>query len=111
MCIRDSSKAITESIKGFSLENWTTVRLSRVWLLTRLDSSDLETYVRHIETLFDTAEMNELVALYSALPLLGYPEHWLFRATEAVRSNVGDVFDALVMHNPYPCLLYTSRCV
>lgn len=104
----EHSKAITESIKGFSLENWTTVRLSRVWLLTRLDSSDRETYVRHIETLFDTAEMNELVALYSALPLLGYPEHWLFRATEAVRSNVGDVFDALVMHNPYPAQYFTE---
>ncbi len=46
--------------------------------------------------------MNELVALYSALPLLAYPQNWLFRATEAVRSNVGDVFDALVMNNPYP---------
>jgi hypothetical protein len=34
--------------------------------------------------------------------LLAYPEKWLFRATEAVRSNVGNVFDALVTHNPYP---------
>lgn len=104
----EHSKAITEAIAGFSIEGWTTVRLSRVWLLSRLDSSDRETYVRHIETLFDTAEMNELVALYSALPLLGYPKHWLFRATEAVRSNVGDVFDALVMHNPYPAHYFTE---
>lgn len=104
----EHSMALTESIPGFSIEGWTTVRLSRVWLLTRLDSSDREIYVRQIETLFDTAEMNELVALYSALPLLGYPEHWLFRATEAVRSNVGDVFDALVMHNPYPARYFTE---
>ncbi len=104
----EHSQALAESIEGFSIEGWSTVRLSRVWLLSRLDSSDRETYVRHIETLFDTAEMNELVALYSALPLLGYPEHWLFRATEAVRSNVGDVFDALVMHNPYPARYFTE---
>ncbi len=81
---------------------WSTVRAARVWLLTCLDASDRSTYVSHIETLFDTAEMQELVALYSALPFLAYPDAWLFRATEAVRSNVGDVFDALVMDNPYP---------
>jgi hypothetical protein len=102
------SQALTESVAGFSIEGWTTVRLSRVWLLTRLDSGDQETYVRHIETLFDTAEMNELVALYSALPLLAYPQKWLFRATEAVRSNVGDVFDALVLNNPYPARYFTE---
>jgi len=96
------AQELSELMPGFSIEGWTTVRLSRVWLLTCLDASDEESFTRHIETLFDTAEMNELVALYSALPLLAYPQKWLFRATEAVRSNVGDVFDALVMNNPYP---------
>lgn len=93
---------LTEAYSGFSIQNWDTVRLSRVWLLTCLDSDNEDAYVRHIETLFDTAEMNELVALYSALPLLDYPNNWVFKATEAVRSNVGDVFDSLVIHNPYP---------
>ncbi len=93
---------LTEAYPGLSIHNWDTIRLSRVWLLTCLDDTREEDYVRHIETLFDTAEMNELVALYSALPLLAYPSQWLFKATEAVRSNVGDVFDSLVIHNPYP---------
>ncbi|TDB64630.1 EboA domain-containing protein [Arundinibacter roseus] len=93
---------INEVYPGFSLENWNPIRLGRVCLLMSLDTSEQETYVRHVETLFDTAEMNELVALYSALPLLSYPEKWLFRATEAVRSNVGVVFDALALQNPYP---------
>ncbi len=96
------AQELTDILPGFSILNWTTVRLSRVWLLTCLDASDEQAYTRHIETLFDTAEMNELAALYSALPLLAYSQKWLFRATEAVRSNVGDVFDALVMNNPYP---------
>ena len=51
---------------------------------------------------FDTAEMNELVALYSALPVLAYPEQWLFRATDAVRSNMGVVYEAIALGNPYP---------
>lgn len=89
-------------IPGFNVEGWSLVRLSRVWLLTQLDDSDKKTYVNHIETLFDTAELNELVALYSALPLLSYPEQWLHRATDAVRSNMGFVFDAIALHNSYP---------
>jgi muconolactone delta-isomerase len=89
-------------LPGFSVENWSLVRLSRVWLLTQLDPADKSEYVKNIETLFDTAEMNELVALYSALPLLSYPDQWLFRATDAVRSNMGYVFDSIALHNPYP---------
>ncbi|TLU99077.1 EboA domain-containing protein [Dyadobacter luticola] len=93
---------LNAEIPGFSVEGWSLVRLSRVWLLTQLDPSDKSDYVKNIETLFDTAEMNELVALYSALPLLSYPDQWLFRATDAVRSNMGFVFDAIALHNPYP---------
>lgn len=94
--------ALNLEVPGFSINGWSLVRLSRVWLLTRLDPSDKEEYVKNIETLFDTAEMNELVALYSALPLLSYPDQWLFRATDAVRSNMGFVFDAIALYNPYP---------
>jgi hypothetical protein len=99
----DAEKAtLNLEIPGFSIEGWSLVRLSRVWLLTQLDPSVKEEYIKHIETLFDTAEMNELVALYSALPVLSFPDQWLFRATDAVRSNMGFVFDAIALHNPYP---------
>jgi len=98
----DQQFALNAEIPGFSVAGWSLVRLARVWLLTQLDPSDKEEYVKNIETLFDTAEMNELVALYSALPVLSYPDQWLFRATDAVRSNMGFVFDAIALHNPYP---------
>ncbi|KQS31395.1 EboA domain-containing protein [Dyadobacter sp. Leaf189] len=98
----DEQWSLDTEIPGFSVNNWSLVRLSRVWLLTQLDPSDKSEYVKNIETLFDTAEMNELVALYAALPLLSYPDQWLFRATDAVRSNMGFVFDAIALHNPYP---------
>ncbi|WP_051349919.1 EboA domain-containing protein [Dyadobacter alkalitolerans] len=99
---QDQQFALNAEIPGFSVEGWSLVRLARVWLLTQLDPSDKEEYVKNIETLFDTAEMNELVALYAALPVLSYPDQWLFRATDAVRSNMGFVFDAIALYNPYP---------
>ncbi|TDE16672.1 EboA domain-containing protein [Dyadobacter psychrotolerans] len=105
----EQSWELNVEIPGFSVEGWSLVRLSRVWLLTQLDSSEKETYVKNISTLFDTAEMNELVALYSALPLLSYPDEWLFRATDAVRSNMGFVFDAIALHNPYPGKYFSEQ--
>lgn len=89
-------------VEDFSIDGWDAVRLSRVALLTCLDPSNQEEYIQQITTLFDTAEMNELVALYSALPLFSFPEKWLFRATDAVRSNIGFVLDAIALKNPYP---------
>lgn len=104
----DQENALKNHIPGFSITGWSLVRTARVWLLTQLDDADKEVFVKNIETLFDTAEMNELVALYSALPVLAYPEQWLFRATDAVRSNMGFVFDAIALHNPYPAQYFSE---
>ena len=46
--------------------------------------------------------MNEQVALYSALPLLSYPQLWVKRCAEGIRSNIGIVLEAIMYHNPYP---------
>jgi hypothetical protein len=101
-------KDLDEAIPGFLVNGWSLVRLARVWFLTQLNAADKETFIKNMETLFDTAEMNELVALYSALPVLEYPEQWLFRATDAVRSNMGFVFDAIALHNPYPAKYFSE---
>ncbi|MBO0936157.1 EboA domain-containing protein [Fibrella sp. HMF5335] len=88
--------------------DWTMDRLARVLLLTSLPADDETAYTKAIETLFDTAEMQELAALYSALPHLAFPQKWLFRATEAVRSNMGPVFDAIAFGNTYPAQYFTE---
>jgi hypothetical protein len=87
---------------NFNIENWTIDRLCRVWLLLHIDAGKKENYVHTIENLFSGAEMNELVALYSSLPLLQYPESWAHRCTEGIRSNIGIVLEAIVCNNPYP---------
>ncbi|MBX2920888.1 MAG: EboA domain-containing protein [Chitinophagaceae bacterium] len=89
-------------VPGFTVNHWLTDRLARVWLLLQADNSDKEKYVRQIENLFLAAEVNELVALYSALPLLAFPEVWTARCSEGIRSNIGDVLEAIMCRNPYP---------
>jgi len=91
-----------KELGGFSIDTWTIDRLGRVWLLMKLNSSDKDNYIKLIENLFKAAEMNELVALYSSLPLLAYPGEWKFRCTEGIRSNIGNVLEAIMYENPYP---------
>ncbi|PJZ84216.1 EboA domain-containing protein [Leptospira harrisiae] len=101
-----SRGSLIPHLPGFQVEGWTLVRLTRVWLLLHIPQNPKDECIKNIETLFDTAELNELVALYSALSLLPYPWEWLARATDAVRSNMGFVFDAISLMNPYPELYF-----
>jgi hypothetical protein len=95
-------KNLENLLPGFTIQNWTIDRVARVWLLMQLESLDKETYLSRIENLFPQAEMNELVALYSSLPVLAYPEAWTWRCAEGIRSNIGTVLEAIMYFNPYP---------
>ena len=101
--ITEEEKNQLQSLRpGLIINNWSVDRLARVWLLLHVDPSDEEKYFQSIDHLFLAAEMNELVALYSALPLLAYPERWSKRCTDGIRSNIGDVLQAIMCNNPYP---------
>jgi len=67
-----------------------------------METDDKENYIRRIENLFPQAEMNEQVALYSALPLRVYPEAWSLQYAIGVGRNMGNVLEAIMYHNPYP---------
>lgn len=87
---------------GFTIHGYTLDRLARVWWLLQLPTADRHAYTQTIEGLFDAAEMNELVALYGALPVLAWPEAWRLRTAEGIRSNIGIVLQAIMSDNPYP---------
>lgn len=92
----------SETLNGVDFKTWTLDKLVRAYFLTSLNDSDKEAYYKTLNTLFETAENNEAVALISSLALLENPETWLLRATDAVRTNIGVVFDAIAFENPYP---------
>ncbi|WP_411273635.1 EboA domain-containing protein [Daejeonella sp.] len=100
--ITPSEEMIIEEIKpGWSLNGWATDRLCRVCFLMHLDSDEKNRYFKTIEDLFLAAEMTELVALYSSLPVLALPEIWKMRCAEGIRSNIGTVLEAIMYENPY----------
>ena len=98
----DMAFALQQIRPGFTVSGWTLDRLARVWWLLQLPADDQTAYVNTITQLFKAGELNELVALYSALPVLMYPELWRFQATEGIRNNIADVQSAIMLHNPYP---------
>ena len=99
---KDQTNTISKIRPNLTINNWHVDRLARVWLLMHADTSDREKYFRNIEQLFPSAEVNELVALYSALPLYAYPEKWTARCSEGIRNNIADVLTAIMCNNPYP---------
>ncbi len=99
---QDLISKIDQIKPGFTVENWTMDRLGRLCLLLHLDHADQEKYFKTIENLFLAAEVFELVALYSSLPVLAWPDRWKLRCAEGIRSNIGLVLEAIMYHNPYP---------
>lgn len=97
----DQQEALHAAGFGY-IRNWTIDRISRVCLLAGLDLNDKELLFSAINRLFLSAEVNEAVALYSALPFLPHPEIWVKRCAEGIRSNIGSVLEAIMENNPYP---------
>lgn len=86
------------------VKDWSLIRLIRVWILMCIPSAERAVYVKLIEQLFMYGEVEELVALYSALPVYHYPDVWHQRCAEGVRSNIGSVRQAVLIDNYYPSL-------
>ncbi|MCU0389540.1 MAG: EboA domain-containing protein [Thermoflexibacter sp.] len=88
--------------EGFKPEDWTIDRAVRVLLVLYIPTQNAENHFTVLDKVFQTAEVNELVALYSSLPLLPFPEYYINRCAEGVRTNIAPVFEATALNNPFP---------
>ncbi len=86
---------------GFHPGGWTMDRVCRALLILSL-SRQKDFFLKTIETLFSTADMNEQAALYASLAVIPFPEEFTKRAAEGIRTNILPVFDAIALDNPYP---------
>nr|WP_214460466.1 EboA domain-containing protein [Flavihumibacter fluvii] len=98
----DQEKQVNTILPGFSINGWPLYRLCRTWILLQVNAVDKDIYHNKIEGLFKNGEMNELADLYAALPVFAYPETWVKRCAEGIRSNIGIVLEAIMYDNPYP---------
>ncbi len=99
---KEEQETLISLRKGFSPGGWTATRFCRVWWLLYLPAAEEKAYLESITGLFRNADLEEQVALYSALPLLSYPQKFTQRASEGVRNSIGALFEAVALNNPYP---------
>ena len=91
-----------EICPGWQPQHWRVDQLARTLLVLSLIQGNPENYQSILEQLFSAADIDELVALYQALPLLPSPENYQARAAEGIRTNMSVVFKAVALDNPYP---------
>ncbi|PSR55013.1 hypothetical protein AHMF7605_16625 [Adhaeribacter arboris] len=101
--ITEADTAAANALRtGFNPQGWTADQAARTSLALSLPHQSPEEYIKILDKLFATADVNELVALYAALPVLPYPEKHIPRMAEGVRTNMTLVFEAVALQNPYP---------
>jgi hypothetical protein len=86
---------------GWDPSGWTIDQAGRVRLLLASDSEGPD-FVRRLDALCTTADIDELVAFHRGLPLYPDPPQHRARAAEGLRSNMKVVFEAVAHRNPYP---------
>lgn len=99
--------AFDTAAHGWQPQQLSALQVARLHLLFSLPADDHYLPVMH--TLFTTAEVDELVTLYTALPGMSAPAQLLHHATEGLRTNIGRAFNALALHNPYPAHYFDTH--
>jgi len=90
---------------NFAATPWTKDELARILLMTALPTERSQPL---LETLFETADYRELIALYKGLYFLDNAGTFMLRAREGLRTNMVGVFDAIALNNPYPAKYLTE---
>lgn len=86
---------------GWDPSSWTLDQAGRVRLLLAT-AGDSDTFVRRLDQLCATADVDELVAFYRGLPVYPDAPRHRMRAAEGLRTNMKRVFEAVAHGNPYP---------
>lgn len=92
--------AAQQARAGWDPSRWSIDQAVRTRLVLALPASDAKSWLTTLDQLFAAAGLEELVALYQALPLLPHQELLAPRIAEGVRSNMKPVFNAVALDNP-----------
>jgi len=91
-------KILEDIYPGFGKVLWTKQDLVRSVLMIVLDVASNKS---RITTLFEIAEMHELIGLYRGLFLLKNAKEFSICVEEGIRTNMVNVFDAIIAGNPF----------
>ena len=98
----EQKKTANQLWEGFQPDGWSLAQLLRTYLLLLLPTNEATTYTASLTKLLETAEVDEQVAVYAALPVLAHPQLLIPLAVNGLRTNITRVFDAIALQNPFP---------
>ena len=92
----------TETTAYLKSKNANLLEIARIYLLSKVLEEKPEFFIPKVANLIQVADTKELETLLKFLYLLPNAENFLHTATEALRSNISSVFNAIALNNPYP---------
>lgn len=97
----DQRQKAFELVAGFDPSHWDLLQIARTYLILHFPQ-EKEKWFATVNQLFETGDMHEQQALYSALPIMPFSEDLLPRAIDGCRTNMTVIFDAIALNNPFP---------
>src|SRR5258705_3087930 len=82
--------------------DWSVDQAARIAFVLGGQARDGRAFKARLETLFNTADVWELIAFYRGLPLYPNPVEHVARAREGTRSAMQPIFEAVAHRNPFP---------
>jgi hypothetical protein len=82
--------------------DWSVDQAARLAFVLAGQTRDGKAFKTRLETLFNTADVWELIAFYRGLPLYPNATEHVARAREGTRSAMQPIFEAVAHRNPFP---------
>ncbi len=87
----------------------TQLEIGRLYLLVQILQAKPDFFSVPVLNIIQIADKEELITFLKYLVLLPNASFFKPSAVEALRTNIGPVFDAIAMNNPYPQLFFNEQ--
>ena len=90
-------------------QNANLLQIARIYLLIRVIESDKAYFSMKVANLIQVADTGELETFLKFLILLPNAGDYNQVGVEALRTNIGIIFDAIALKNPYPAIYFNDQ--
>jgi hypothetical protein len=103
-------QGINQELKEYLIaQNADLLQIARIYLLIRVLESDIAYFSTKVANLIQVSDTGELETFLKFLILLPNAGDYKQVGVEALRTNIGIIFDAIALNNPYPSIYFNDQ--
>ena len=103
-------QGINQELKEYLIaQNADLLQIARIYLLIRVLESDIAYFSTKVANLIQVSDTGELETFLKFLILLPNASDYKQVGVEALRTNIGIIFDAIALNNPYPSIYFNDQ--